>query len=108
MSSPAKRTVPRIGREHAGELADQRGFAGAVRPDDGVQLALLHVERDVVGGENAAEALGQAFDLRAAFQPSARLPLRKPSMPPRANSTTSSSSGPSTICQYSDGRDARE
>src|SRR6478736_6310786 len=28
-----------IRRDLAGELADQRGLAGAVRPDDGVQLA---------------------------------------------------------------------
>ena len=29
----------------AGELADQRGLAGTVRADDGVQLAGGHVER---------------------------------------------------------------
>ena len=47
----------------AGELADQRGLAGAVRADDGLQLARHHVERDIVGGDHAAEALGQALDL---------------------------------------------
>ena len=35
-----------IGRDLAGELADQRGLAGAVRPDDRMQLAGRHVERD--------------------------------------------------------------
>ena len=53
-----------VGRELADELADQRGLAGAVRPDDGVQLALRHVERDGIGGDHAAEAFAQALDLQ--------------------------------------------
>ena len=61
-----------VGRDLAGELADQRGLAGAVRPDDGVQLARRHVERDVVGGDDAAEALAQAVDLAAAASATAR------------------------------------
>ena len=48
----------------AGELADQRGLAGAVRADDGVQLAGGTSSDDVVGGDDAAEALGQAVDLQ--------------------------------------------
>ncbi len=48
----------------AAELGDQRGLAGAVRPDDRVQLAGVDVERDVVGGDDAAEALGQILDLQ--------------------------------------------
>jgi len=48
-------------REMAGQLADQRGLAGAVRADDRVQLALRHVERDVIGRENAAEPAYQIF-----------------------------------------------
>ena len=43
---------------------DQRGLAGAVRPDHGVKFAGGDVERDRVGGDHAAEALGQAFDLQ--------------------------------------------
>ena len=54
----------------------------------------------VVGGDHAAEALGQAVDLQQRRQPR-RAPDSSPSMPPRANSTTSRNSGPSTICQYS-------
>jgi len=33
----------------AGQLADQRGLAGAVRADDGMQLALGDVERNLIG-----------------------------------------------------------
>ncbi len=46
----------------AGELSDQRGLAGAVRADDGMQLARRNGERDAVGGHNATEALGETFD----------------------------------------------
>ncbi|MGY4600191.1 hypothetical protein ACVWXL_007937 [Bradyrhizobium sp. GM22.5] len=44
------------------ELADQRGLAGAVRADDGVQLACRNVERDVVRRNDAAEAAHQPVD----------------------------------------------
>ena len=40
MSRPLKRTVPALGREQAGQHVDQCGLAGAVRPDDGDELAL--------------------------------------------------------------------
>src|SRR6516165_12541062 len=36
--------APGIGGDLAGELADQRGLAGAVRADDGVKLALRHAK----------------------------------------------------------------
>ena len=52
-----------LGRNLAGQLADQRGLAGAVRADNGVQRALWHRQRDLVGGDDAAEALGEALDL---------------------------------------------
>src|ERR1043165_166884 len=44
----------------AGELARQGGLAGAVGADQGMDLAWPHVDRDVVGGYKAAEALDQA------------------------------------------------
>jgi hypothetical protein len=47
----------------AGQLADQRGLAGAVRTDDGVQFSGAHVERDVFRGDHATEPLGQTLDL---------------------------------------------
>src|SRR5262249_18728778 len=52
---------PRVGREVAGELAHQGGLAGAVGTDQGVDLAVAHVDLDVVGGKQAAETLDQMF-----------------------------------------------
>ena len=45
-----------------GELADQGGLAGAVRPDDGVQFVAPDLERNIVGRGNAAEAADQVPD----------------------------------------------
>src|SRR5262249_26582435 len=59
---PIEADAARVGRDLAGELADQGGLAGTVRADDGVQLAGPDVQRDVVGGDHAAEMLGQALD----------------------------------------------
>src|SRR5262249_24297098 len=53
-----------VGGELAGKLADQRGLAGSVRPDDGMQLALWNRKRDRVGGDDTAETLGQGLDLQ--------------------------------------------
>ena len=47
-----------------GQLPDQRGLAGAVRPDDRVQLSLRDRERDIVRRDHAAEAFGEPFDLK--------------------------------------------
>ena len=38
-----------------GEAVEQRGLAGAVRPDQAEDLALVHVERDAVQRDDAAE-----------------------------------------------------
>jgi hypothetical protein len=51
--------VPRVGPQVARELADERGLACAVRPDDGVRLALAHLEAHAVGGGKRAEGLAQ-------------------------------------------------
>ena len=53
-----------IRQQLSGELADQRGLAGAVGADDRVQFAARHVEREVVGGGNAAEPPHQVFDAK--------------------------------------------
>jgi hypothetical protein len=45
-----------------GQLADQRGLAGAVGADDGVQFAPGDIEREIVGGVDAAEAADQVFN----------------------------------------------
>ena len=83
MSRPAKWMRAGVGREVAGELADQRGLAGAVGADQGVDLARPHVDRDVVGRDQAAEALDQAG--RSTSSGSAMTaPAAAKSMPPRA------------------------
>src|SRR5664280_2855677 len=89
-----------IGPQLANELGDQRSLAGAVRPDHRVQLAGIHAERKIVGGDDALEALGQVVHLQQRLA-HRRTFASSPTMPPRANSTTSSSSGPRIICQYS-------
>ena len=81
MSPPSKRMLPPLWRDLAGQQADQRGLAGAVRADDGVQFAARDIERDGVGGDDAAEALGQALDLQQRLSHGARLSNR-PAMPP--------------------------
>ena len=52
-----------IERLEAGDQVEQRRLAGAVRPDDAEDLALVHVEGDVRVGGQAAVALGHAFDV---------------------------------------------
>ncbi len=53
-----------IGRHLTAELGDQRGLAGAVRPDHRVQFARGDLEREIVAGDDAAEALGEPLDLQ--------------------------------------------
>ena len=65
MSRPSKWIRPASGRELAGQLADQRRLAGAVRADQRVHLALADVERDVVGRHAARRSLAQMLDLAA-------------------------------------------
>ena len=52
--SPGRRAAeadrPGAGAELAGEQIDQRRLAGAVRADDGVDLADVDVERDLGDG----------------------------------------------------------
>ena len=50
-------------RDEAGDHAQRRGLAAAARPEQHHELAVAHVERDVVHGDGRAEMLGQAFDL---------------------------------------------
>src|ERR1700730_10485123 len=78
---------------------DQRGLAGAVWADDGVQLAGFDVEGDVLGCPERAVILGEVFQLQRKLGHGA-LPSR-PAMPPRANSTTRIRIGPKIIPQCS-------
>src|SRR5262245_11763687 len=47
-----------VGLQHAREDADQRGFAGAVLAQQHMDFTGAEVERDLVVGEDAGEALG--------------------------------------------------
>ena len=51
-----------IRHQLSGELADQRGLAGAVGADDGVQLSGRDIERQVIGRDDSAEPAHQVFD----------------------------------------------
>src|SRR5215510_7702373 len=68
--------APGVGRDLTRELPDQRALAGAIRPDDGVQLARLYRQRDGVGSHDATKALGQAIDVEQ--------PVSHGACPPRA------------------------
>ena len=52
-----KENTSAIGSHEAGNLIDQRRFAGAVRPDHRVQLARHDVKIDIAGDDEAAEIL---------------------------------------------------
>ena len=72
-----------VRRNFAAQLPDQRGLAGTVRTNDRVQFAARDIQHDAVGGQQAAEALGQPINVENANQPRRR-PEISPSMPPRA------------------------
>ena len=48
MSSPLNRMRPEVGLQHAGQAVEERALAGAVRADDGADLAAPELEIDVV------------------------------------------------------------
>src|SRR3974390_2428272 len=106
-----KPDVALIGKRLAAQLRDKRRLAGTVRTDDGVQFSLVHGQGEIVGGDDADEALGEMLDLqqRRAHEGSTRglrgkrmlRSCKNPSRPPHANSTMRRSNGPRTICQYS-------
>ena len=50
-------------RVDAGQRVEQRRLAGAVRADDGQDLAAVHLQRDVVEADDAAEAQRHVLDV---------------------------------------------
>ena len=68
-------------RDLAGDEADEGRFARAVRADHGMEFAVLDVEIDGVGCDDAAEAFGQTLDCKQRISHRAGLGCR-PSMPP--------------------------
>ena len=71
-----------VGPQVAGELADQGRLAGAVGTDQGMDLALAHLDREIVGRDQAAEALDQPSGFKERFSHGAA--PSSESMPPLA------------------------
>src|SRR5262249_30953948 len=95
-----------VGLEHAGDQIDQRGLAGAVRPDQRIALARREIERDTARDDERAEALVQAAR-RQRRGAHARLRSKKrtsraapPRMPFGRKITTATSSVPIQKYQY--------
>src|SRR5512138_2273872 len=89
--------APAVRRELAGELRHQRRLAGAIGADQGMHLALPHLQVDAITRHDAAEALAQALHVEQRPSGGHRAPtsLRQaPASPLRANSTTASSTQP--------------
>ena len=59
---PVKQNAARVRRNQSGNLVDQRGLSGAIRPDDRVQLTRHDIERQVVGDQEGTERLAQLFE----------------------------------------------
>src|SRR5262249_52383381 len=104
-----------VGGELARELVDERGLAGAVGADDGVQLAGRDVQRDLVGDQERAVALDQRLRAQQRIQLASPTASRacagaagwrskrcsRPAMPVLPASTMRTMSGPKTAIQCS-------
>ena len=53
----------RVGRDGPGEQVEHRRLAGAVRADQGGDRALAQLDGELAGGDDAAEALADTFDV---------------------------------------------
>ena len=77
---------------------------GAVGPNDRVELGGAHLERQIVGDDEPAEAFAQMLEAQHRLLAHGRLPISRapsPIKPPRANTTTRTRNGPKIIFQYS-------
>jgi hypothetical protein len=54
--------VPRVGRNGAGDLVDQRGLAGAIRADQRVDFAGQYFKADIIRHRKPAIMLAQTLD----------------------------------------------
>ena len=91
--------VPGARREKAADQIEERGFAGAVRPDDRAQLALGDAERDVLHRDETAEAFGRRSLTSSTFMLLSPRLAAMPSRPRGKNSTTSTNSMPTNDIQ---------
>ncbi len=63
--------------QELGQQVEAGGLAGAVRPDQRVDRALLDLQRHVVDGDEALELLGEAHRLQSHVHADATSPLRR-------------------------------
>src|SRR5258707_106248 len=101
----AKENMSPVRPEHAGHEIDQRRFAGAVRSDQRITLALRQFELDVLGDDERAEALiqaarGQGRGVHARLRTRRVSRVNPPRMPFGRNRTTAMSSVPIQKYQY--------
>src|SRR5262249_20866994 len=101
----AEEYVARRRHERAGEEIDERRLAGAVRSDQRMTHAVRKRKRDVAVRPERTERFGETRGAERR-RGHARVPRRRsrnvamaPRMPPRANSTTTTSRSPSQNCQ---------
>src|SRR5437773_6893237 len=92
----AEQDAARGGTQGTHQHVDEGGLAGAVGPDERVALPGPQPEIDVLRDRQRAEAFAEA----AGFENGIHLSIR-PSIPPRANRTTTTSSRPMPRYQYS-------
>src|SRR5262249_34138825 len=90
---------------HAGHQIDQRGLAGAVRPDQRIAFAGRKIERNVLGDDERAEALvkaarGERRRAHALLRANGLSRARPPRMPFGRKVTTATSRVPTKKHQY--------
>ena len=100
MSLPAQDAdLAAIGQEDVHDHPQRGRLARSVRPDEAVDGALGHVERQVVDGDVRAEGLGDAANLDGAHErsdarPGGRVRIARPRVAPRVPSLTRSDRRP--------------
>src|SRR5262249_35431836 len=97
----AQHDAARRGGDRAGQHVDERGLARAVRADERVPRSRRQPEADVVGAGQRAEIFAELLCLESAGSHLSLIFSTMPRMPPRANSTTMTSSTPMPKYQYS-------
>ena len=71
-----EKDMTRGGPRHAGDHVEEGALAGAVRPDDGLDLARRHREAEIGNGAKSLEVAVQCFDLQQRVLMSASLARR--------------------------------
>src|SRR5690606_24656800 len=99
-----EKNIAPVDRMRARNAAEKRRLAGPVRPDQPCDLALPHGERDILVGDDAAEALGDILHVKKKRHDPASARARRsasqPMMPCGKKTTMTTMRNPSaTRCQ---------